>query len=139
MTMAILIITLLVLTSLAVVTYPFLARRAVGGVEDPTEELVQQLRRDRDRIYEEIRVLQQERFLKHVSDEEYHTQIQAARMRAGLLLQQQHHAQQTVEGINEAVEEEMRRALAVPNGLQGPPTPDASPPDKQPPTREPMP
>jgi hypothetical protein len=88
--MVILIVSLLLLVILAVVLYPVLSRRddsSAGG--DATEDLVEGLRRDRDRVYEEMRVLEQEYFLHHLSAEAYREQLQTARLQAALLLRQQ--------------------------------------------------
>ena len=109
--MTIFIVTIVLAVILAVLAYPFFAQR--GGratMEDAAEELAQRLRRSRDRVYEEIRVLQQEYFLETVSQEEYTEQLQAARLRAAELLAQQRQVQQTLLSIGEDVEEQMRLA-----------------------------
>ena len=109
--MTVLIVTLIVVFSLVVLAYPFLARRSAReGLDDAAEELAQRLRRSRDRVYEEIRALQQEYFLGNLTEEEYQEQLQAARMEAAELMREQQEVQQTLTEIDEIVEAEMRRA-----------------------------
>ncbi len=107
--MTVLVVTLLVAASLAVLAYPLLVRRSPSSGEQ-AEELASGLRKARDRVYEEIRALQQERFLETVSQAEYEEQLQAARLRAADLLAQQDQVQQTLVSIDEAVDEQMRVA-----------------------------
>ena len=107
--MTVLVVTLLVAASVAVLAYPLLVRRS-RSPEEQAEELALGLRKARDRVYEEIRVLQQEHFLQSVSQSEYEEQLQAARLRAADLLAQQQQVQQTLEAIDETVEEQMRLA-----------------------------
>jgi biopolymer transport protein ExbB/TolQ len=115
--MAILIITVLLLGSLAVVLYPVFYRSAEApSAKEAGEEVAQQLRRARDRVYEEVCVLQQEYFLHHLTEEEYRNQVQAARIQAAHLLRQQEQALQTVAELEQAIEEEVRRAS---RGVEG--------------------
>ncbi len=107
--MTVLVVTLLVAASVAVLAYPLLVRRS-PSTDEQAEELALGLRKARDRVYEEIRALQQEHFLESVSQEEYAEQLQAARLRAAELLAQQQQVQQTLASIDEAVEEQMRLA-----------------------------
>ena len=109
--MVILIISLLLVTSLLLVLYPVFAHRTgTGDSEDAAQQLAEGLRRERDRIYEELRALQQERFLRHLSEEEYQTQQQAARTRAALLLRRQQQVQEIVARADEELEEEISEA-----------------------------
>ena len=109
--MVILIITLLLVASLVLVLEPVLRRRTVSGTpEDTAQRLTENLRRERDRIYEELRVLQQERFLRHLTDEEYQAQQEAARLRAALLLRQQQQVQETVAGLDQELESAISQA-----------------------------
>ena len=110
--MTVLVVTVLVVASLVVVAYPLFMRRG-EGTEDPAEELARGLRRARDRVYEEIRALQQEYFLKTLSQEEYEEQLGAARVRAAELLAEQRQAQETLGSIDEAVEELMGQAAGA--------------------------
>ena len=107
--MTVLVVTLLVAASVAVLAYPLLIRRSADP-DEQAEELSLGLRKARDRVYEEIRVLQQEYFLETVSQEEYTEQLQAARLRAAELLAEQQHVHHTLRSIDEAVEEQMRLA-----------------------------
>ena len=107
--MTILIVTLLAAISVAVLAYPLLVRRPPSP-DEQTEELAGGLRKARDRVYEEIRVLQQEYFLQTVSRPEYEEQLQAARLRAAGLLAQQQAVQQTLASIETAAEEQLREA-----------------------------
>ena len=110
--MTVLVVTVLVVASLAVVAYPLFVRRG-EGTEEPAEELARGLRRARDRVYEEIRALQQEYFLKTLSQEEYEEQLGAARVRAAELLADQRHVQETLASIERAVEEQMGEAVGA--------------------------
>ena len=107
--MTVLVVTLLVAASVAVLAYPLLVRRPADP-DEQAEELALGLRKARDRVYEEIRVLQQEYFLESVSPAEYAEQLQAARLRAAELLAEQQQVQHTLASIDEAVEEQMRLA-----------------------------
>ena len=107
--MTVIVVTLLVAASVAVLAYPLLVRRSANP-DEQAEELSLGLRKARDRVYEEIRVLQQEYFLQTISQEAYAEQLQAARLRAAELLAQQQQVQETLRSIDEDVEEQMRRA-----------------------------
>lgn len=107
--MTVLVVTLLVAASVAVLAYPLLVRRSVDP-DEQAEELSLGLRKVRDRVYEEIRVLQQEYFLHSISQQEYAEQLQEARLRAADLLAQQHQVQETLASIDEDVEQQMRLA-----------------------------
>jgi hypothetical protein len=102
------LMTLVLAVVLAVLAYPFFVRpKRAGGLDAAAEELGQRLRRSRDRVYEEIRALQQEYFLKNLSEDEYRDQLQAARYEAARLMQQQQQVQQTLADIEAQVAEEM--------------------------------
>jgi len=110
MLVALLIVALGIL-SLVVVAYPLLTSRgAARPIDDPAVELAQRLRRARDRVYEEIRALQQERFMRDITEEQYQEQLNAARLRAAQLLQEQRRVQETIAEIEAAVEAGMARA-----------------------------
>ena len=97
---------------LAVLAYPYLvAPKRNGALDDAAEELSQRLRRSRDRVYEEIRALQQEYFLDGLTEEEYRGQLQAARQQAAGLMREQQQVQQTLADIEDLVEEEMIAAV----------------------------
>ena len=82
--MTILILTLLVVAAVAVLIYPFWkARHGSVSLDDLVREMESSLRRARERVYEEIRVLQQEYFLGNMTEDEYRAQLQSARQRAG--------------------------------------------------------
>lgn len=111
--MTILVITLLVLVTVAVLAYPFWAARH-GGVsfDDPARDLEAGIRRARDRVYEEIRALQQEYFLAHMTEAEYRAQLQAARRRAAELIREQQQVRETAAAIEDRVDAELRALLA---------------------------
>ena len=89
--------------------YPFIVRsNGRGMVDDATAELAQRLRRSRDRVYEEIRALQQEYFLGTITEEEYQEQLRNARLQAADLMRQQQQVQQTLQDVEATVEEELR-------------------------------
>lgn len=99
------------MVSLVVLAYPFfLQRNEREGINDAAEKLALRLRRSRDRVYEEIRALQQEYFLKNLTDEEYQVQLQEARHEAASLLKQQQEVQQTLADIDEEIEAQLRKA-----------------------------
>ena len=111
--MTIVIVTIIVLVSLAVLAYPFVAGRSERDrAEQAASDLAQRLRRSRDRVYEGIRVLQQEYFLANMTEEEYRERLREARLEAARLLQQQQQVQQTLGAIGAAVEAELREAAA---------------------------
>ena len=69
--MPIFIVTVVLIATLAVLAYPFIVRRTRReGLDDAAVDLAQRLRRARDRVYEEIRALQQEYFLGNVPENE---------------------------------------------------------------------
>ena len=111
--MTIAIVTIIVLVSLAVLAYPFVAGRSERDrAEQAASDLAQRLRRSRDRVYEGIRVLQQEYFLANMTEEEYRERLREARLEAARLLQQQQQVQQTLGAIGAAIEAELREAAA---------------------------
>ena len=111
--MTIVIVTIIVLVSLAVLAYPFVAGRSERDrAEDAASDLAQRLRRSRDRVYEGIRILQQEYFLANLTEEDYRERLREARLEAARLLQQQQQVQQTLGAIGAAVEAELREAAA---------------------------
>jgi hypothetical protein len=100
--------TLVLLVTLAVLAYPyFVSPKRNGAFDDAAQELGQRLRRSRDRVYEEIRALQQEFFLDNLTEEEYRAQLQGARLEAAHLMQQQQQVQLTISEIEAAVDQEM--------------------------------
>ena len=112
--MSILIITLLVIVSLGFVVYPLVTRRPESEAsEELAQQATQQLRQARERIYEEIRALQQEYFLAHMSKEEYQSRLAEARVQAATLLQQQEQVQETLAQAEAAVEAQMERITGV--------------------------
>ena len=109
--MTLIIVTLVVLVSLAVLVYPFVVGQSESErAEDSADDLAQRLRRSRDRVYEEIRALQQEYFLDNMTQEQYREQLGAARLEAARLMQQQRQVQQTLQDIEATVEAEIRNA-----------------------------
>ena len=111
--MTIAIVTIIVLVSLAVLAYPFVAGRSERDrAEQAASDLAQRLRRSRDRVYEGIRVLQQEYFLANMTEEEYRERLREARLEAARLLQQQQQVQQTLGAIGAAVEAELSEAAS---------------------------
>lgn len=106
--MPVFLITLVLAATLVVLAYPFFVRpKGSGALDDAAEELGQRLRRSRDRVYEEIRALQQEYFLKNLTESEYRAQLQEGRHEAARLMQQQQQVQQTLADIEGEVEIEM--------------------------------
>ena len=95
--MTIVVLTLLVLVTIAVLVYPFWAARHGGATfDDPARDREESIRRARDRVYEEIRALQQEYFLGNMTEPEYRAQLHAARRRAAELIREQQQASEPV-------------------------------------------
>ncbi len=110
--MTILAITLLAVAATAVLAHPFwAARHGAGTRRDPAEELAEGIRRARERVYEEIRALQQERFLNILSAGEHEKQLRAARLRAAELVRQQQHIEDAVRDIERNVDEDLQALL----------------------------
>ena len=110
--MTIVVLTLLVLVAIAVLVYPFWAARH-GGVlfDDPARDLEAGIRRARNRVYEEIRALQQEYFLKNMTEAEYRAQLQTARQRAAELIREQQQVNETAAAIGSRVDAELSELL----------------------------
>ena len=88
--MVTLIISLLVLSSLLAIFYPILSSRISNRNFDQAYDHSNDiLERRRERIYEELKVLEQERFLGHMTDEEYEVQSKRAQSEMDELLKQQ--------------------------------------------------
>ena len=111
--MTILILTLLVLVAVAILAYPFWAARH-GGVlfDDPARDLEAGIRRARDRVYEEIRALQQEYFLGNTTETEYRAQLQTARRRAAELIREQQQVNEATAAIERRVDAELQELLS---------------------------
>ena len=72
--------------SLVVLLLPFLRRLTTTAfATDP----IQELRSERETLYQETRILRQDFDLGHFSDEEYRTRLQANRLLAATLLRRQ--------------------------------------------------
>lgn len=111
--MTILVVTVLLLLSFAVMAYPFVAPRSrTANLAEPGEEFATQLRRARDRVYEEIRALQQEYFLNNLTEEEYQQQLQTARRRAANLIRRQHQVQETLNAVEAEIDAQLEEAAA---------------------------
>ena len=111
--MTILILTLLVLVTAVVLVYPFWAARHGGAsFDDPARDLEAGIRRARDRVYEEIRALQQEYFLANMTETEYRAQLQAARQRAAELIRQQQRVNEAASAIESQVDAELRELFS---------------------------
>ncbi len=106
--MTILAITLLALVAIAVLAHPFwAARHGTGPRRDPAEDLAEGIRRARERVYEEIRALQQERFLGVLSPAEHEAQLRAARRRAAELIREQQQIESAVRDIERSVDDQL--------------------------------
>ena len=112
--MSIFIVTLVLIATLLVILAPFVIRRSRrDDLDEAAVELGQRLRRARDRVYEEVRALQQEYFLGTMTEEEYQERLRDARLAAASLMRQQQQVQQTLADIDEEVELEMGRAASL--------------------------
>ena len=98
--MAVAIGSVLAAVSLVVLLLPFLRRLTTTAVAgDPTQEL----RREREALYQETRILRQDFDLGHFSGEEYRTRLQVNRLLAATLLRRQ----DELEAMNREFEEEI--------------------------------
>lgn len=111
--MTIVVLTLLVLVAVAILAYPFWAARH-GGVlfDDPARDLEAGIRRARDRVYEEIRALQQEYFLGNTTEDEYRAQLLTARRRAAELIREQQQVNETAATMERRVDAELQELLS---------------------------
>ncbi len=118
--MTILVITLLALVVIAVLIYPFWAARQGNARPDgPAQELAGGIRRARERVYEEIRALQQEYFLGVLTPEEHEEQLRAARLRAAELVREQQQVENAVLDIERQVDDELGALLPPPSPTSG--------------------
>ncbi len=109
--MTIAITTLLVMICVLIVGLPFWTRSNYGEkIVDPLEEIEEISRRSRERIYEEIRVLQQEYFLNSISQEEYILQLNSAREKAAALLVSQQEAKRVIDNVYTKIEQSFNDA-----------------------------
>ena len=106
--MAVAIGAILAAAGLVVVMVPFLRKIAprVTGVGDP----IQELRQERNALYQETRILRQDFDLGHFSEEEYQARFQTNRLRAATLLRRQ----DELEAMNRQLEEEILALRKVP-------------------------
>lgn len=108
--MTIFLATLLVAASVTIVLYPLWRHRGGGPrLDDPAVELRDRLRRARDRTYQEILALQQERFMQDLSDEEYRARLDELRLHAANLIRQQNRMQDTLAEIEDTLEDELHK------------------------------
>lgn len=109
--MTILFATLLVAGALALVLWPFVSHRVAGArLEGPADDLRRRLRRGRERLYEEIRALQQERFMRDLTDDEYRAQLDELRLRAAEFMREEGTIEQTLSAMDAEIDDAMRRA-----------------------------
>jgi hypothetical protein len=59
-------------------------------------------------VYEDIRILHQERFLGHLSDQEFQRQLLTARTLAARYMKQQHDLQKSIDEARRSVEHELK-------------------------------
>ena len=109
--MTIFFATLLVAAVLAIVLWPFFAPREGTKLNNPADDLRQSLRRGRERVYEEIKVLQQEHFMHDLTDEAYQAQLQELRLRAAGFMREQEGIQDTLSAIDAEVDQALRQAI----------------------------
>ena len=105
--MTILIGALLLVAVLAIVLYPLLTRSRQDDLEEAALQAAQRLRRARERVYEEIRTLQQERFMGELSEEEHRARLNALREQAARLMQREREAEASIEAIRKRVERDL--------------------------------
>ena len=118
--MTILVVTLLALVAIAVLIYPFwAARHGNARPHDHALELAEGVRRARERVYEEIRALQQEYFLGVLTPEEHEEQLRAARLRAAELVREQQQVENAVLDIERQVDDELGALLPPPSPTSG--------------------
>lgn len=111
--MIFLLATLLVILNLGIVLYPLVYPNFSQRSKEEAEQLVSaRLRRARERIYEEMRILQQEYFLNTLPGKEYKTQLANLRRSAAILLREQETLQDTLIQLDANAEQELQ-ALGI--------------------------
>lgn len=112
--MTILIITVLVSLAIVVLIYPFWSSQRHGVPrQGPAEELARELQRARNRIYEELRVLEQEYFLDSLGHDEYESRVRAARLNAARLIREQERIEGEIASIEQRIHNELEEILAL--------------------------
>tara|TARA_B100001142_G_C13964490_1_gene512440 strand:- start:38 stop:385 length:348 start_codon:yes stop_codon:yes gene_type:complete len=109
--MTIAITSLLILISITLVGLPLWSRKNHSDkIVDTLEEIEEISRRSRERIYEEIRILQQEYFLKNISPSDYTLQLDTARKKAAELLLRQQEAKTVIDNIYMEIDQKFNNA-----------------------------
>ncbi|MBI2873279.1 MAG: hypothetical protein HYY00_08850 [Chloroflexi bacterium] len=104
--MTILLSLLLAAACLWVLALPFRQRRQQGPDTQP--DPVQELRVQRQRIYDEIRTLGLERDLGTIGEEEYQSRLRSARLRAATNLRDQEQLEEQLQRLSEQLEAEVQ-------------------------------
>jgi biopolymer transport protein ExbB/TolQ len=112
--MSILLGSLLLAACLVIVALPLVRRTEAQAAGEETDALAEGLRRARERVYEEIRALQQERFLGNLTPAEYQEQLEGARLRAANLAAQQADVQSALAAVEAEAEAALRSAAEHP-------------------------
>lgn len=108
--MSILLGSMLLAACVAIAAWPLARRSEAQAAGEDADALAEGLRRARERVYEEIRALQQERFLGNLSPEQYGAQLQDARARAAHLAAQQAGVQEALAAVEAEAEAALRSA-----------------------------
>ena len=103
--MTLILITVLAIISIAAVILPFI--RSSKSDHSIADESWHALRRSRNRVYEEIRVMHQERFLGHLTEQEFQGQLLEARTTAARYMKQQHDLQAVIKRAEIFVDQEL--------------------------------
>ena len=95
---------------LVVLMLPFL--RSTAPTATAAGDPIQELRQERNALYQETRILRQDFDLGHFSEEEYQARFQTNRLRAAALLRRQ----DELEALNRQLEEEILTLRKLPPG-----------------------
>ena len=109
--MAVVVGLLLVLFCMGVVLYPFGRGRRPAPVQVPVLSLEEVAERRRA-VYSDIEILEMERGLGHVDEEEYRRQLREYRMAAAATFRDQERLEQLQSDADQTIEQELRRLRA---------------------------
>ena len=111
--MLLLLVCLILFLSISIVLYPIIFSRNSTPYAYGTSGATQALRRQRERIYEEIRILEQEYFLDHLPQSIYLKQREKLREHAAFYLYQESIVVETFENLEGTLNQQLRRSSGM--------------------------
>tara|TARA_B100001750_G_C15227194_1_gene456280 strand:+ start:199 stop:591 length:393 start_codon:yes stop_codon:yes gene_type:complete len=109
--MLLLLVCLILVLSISIVVYPIVFSGTSVTHPDDTIEGAESLRRQRERIYEELKIIQQEYFLNHLPHSAYVEQRDTLRERAALYLYKESIAEEASDDLEISIEEQLEHLL----------------------------